>query len=56
MIDRGGGAVGKSVCLAGGRIGVRIQAATDLVVKLDCDSSIAKRSAIESNQILYAIA
>ena len=42
--DRGGGAVGKSVRLASGRLVVRIPVATD--VKTGSDSPTDKRSAI----------
>ena len=47
MYDHCGGAVGKSVRLASGRLGVRNPALTDLSdIKAGSDSSTAKHSAI----------
>ena len=45
-IYRGGGEVGYSVGPTGGRLGVRIKAATDLSRETGSDSSTAKRSAL----------
>ena len=47
MYDHRGGAVGSSVRLASGRLGVRNPALTDLSdIKTGSDSSTAKRSAL----------
>ena len=41
MTDSGGGAVGQSVSPASGKLGGRIPAATDLIVKTGSDNSTA---------------